>query len=124
MTPTYQSVLNRQLAKIMDAIDYGDLNTGYGMLKTLICSLNPKDSEHFLENDVKHIDSEIAKIMSRRTIDAYQTKRTQKWHVDNLLRSRMLPLFHQVMVRLHLGGYLEKQPIQPKAKGPGRLSIP
>lgn len=124
VTPTFQSVLNRQLAKIMDAIDAGNLRAGYGMLKTLIATLNPKDSKKFMENDVAHIDAEIGEALKHKNIDLYQTRRIHVVSVNTILRKHLRTLFWKVMTRLHEGGYLEKQPVKPTRPSKSKMGVP
>ena len=121
VTPTFQSVLNHQIRKIVDSLDAGDPIDSFLKIRTLILMLNPTDSRYFMENDVKRIHSKIQKAQRQKSVDLYQTRRTQAHSVRSILRQHILDLFYKVMTRLHEGGYLEKKPLKPRAKGPSRL---
>lgn len=114
ITPTFQTVLNTQLKKFMDALDYGDLFTAYVILKTLIDALRPTDREALLCNDVSHIDKQILKAMQIKDVDLYTTRRVRKATVKRIIRENIRGLFRKVMTKLHEGGYLEKTKEFPK----------
>lgn len=121
--PTFQGVLNRQLAKIMDAIDYGYFDQAYSMLKTLIVSLNKQDSKEIMENHVKHIDQQIFNSRRRTSMDDYQTKRTCFQKKQTILNRNLRGLLWHVMGTLHEKGYLERKGPQPKSRTPGELRV-
>lgn len=121
MTPTFQTVLNTEILKIMDALDSRDYDRAYGCLKTLISVLNPLHSKEFIKNDLAHIDSQLAKAQQQKSVDTYQMLRIQHSARQRILREHVRPLFCKVMAKLHEKGYLEKKALQPHAKGSGRL---
>lgn len=123
VTPTFAAVLNKQLAKIMDAIDYGHYDSCYSMIKTLIISLNPTDSKELMANDVAHIDKLILASQRQTSMDSYQSKRNYYQKKEEVLRRNLRSLLWKVMQTLHNGGYLEKQGPQPRATKSGRLKI-
>lgn len=123
VTPTFQGVLNHQLRKIVDSMDAGEPIDSFVKIRTLILMMNPQDSTSFMENDVKHIHTQISQAMRVQRIDLYQQRRLQTQNVKSILRRHILDLFYKVMTRLHEKGYLEKQPVKPKAKGSGRLKV-
>jgi len=93
------------------------------MLKTLIISLNKKDSKEIMENHVKHIDQEIFASRARTSMDDYQAKRAQYQKKQVILNRNLRGLLWHVMGVLHDGGYLEKKGPQPRARTSGRLRI-
>lgn len=109
ITPTYQSVLNKQLGKVTDAIDSGDPVDAFIKLRTLIILLNPKDRDPLLKNEVSHIHERVRQVTRRRKIDVYDQRRTQKANVTSVLRTHILDLYSKTMTVLHEGGYLEKR---------------
>lgn len=124
ITPLFQTELTRQIGKVTDAIDSGNFWVGYGSLKTLICMLNEKDGDEFLNNDIKHIVEEINEVMQRKKIDLYDMRHTQSHQTLNVLRRNLLLLFRKVMIKLHERGYLEAKPITPRRPTQGRMGVP
>jgi hypothetical protein len=123
ITPTFQAVLNSQLKKVTDALDSGAPVDSFIKLRTLIMLLNPKDRKELMENDVAHIHAEVNRAMRTEGVDLYTTRRKRTRQVRSTLRRHLLELFTKVMTKLHDGGYLEKQGVQPRAKGKGRIRI-
>ncbi len=119
ITPTFQAVLNSQLKKVTDALDSGEPINSFIKLRTLIMLLNPKDRKELMENDVAHIHAEVNRAMRTEGVDLYMTRRKRNSQVRSTLRRHLLELFTKVMTKLHDGGYLEKQAVQPRAKGKG-----
>jgi hypothetical protein len=123
ITPTFQAVLNKQLAKVTDALDAGNPIDTFIKIRTLILLLNPTDQKELMENDVAHIHAEVDRAMRIESVDLYMTRRKRNSQVRSTLRRHLLELFRKVMAKLHDGGYLEKQAVQPRAKGKGRIRI-
>ncbi len=123
ITPTFQAVLNSQLKKTTDALDAGDPIDSFIKLRTLIMLLNPTDRTELMENDVAHIHTEVNRAMKTEAVDLYTTRRKRTSQVRSTLRRHLLELFTKVMTKLHEGGYLEKQAVQPRARGKGRIRI-
>ena len=122
VTPTFQAVLNRQLAKIMDSLDANQPVAAFVTLKTLIGALNPKDRKPLLDNDVAHIENRVRRVLQVESVDLYQTRWRQSKAIRSILRANIFNLFVKVMGILHEGGYLEKQPVAPKKPSKERLS--
>ena len=123
ITVTFQTVLNRNLIRATDALNDGDLWGCLQTLRTTIGLLKKEHSKPLLENEVAHIDAEINKAMGITRFDLYWTRRTQNVAVKRILQRELYPLFRKLTDLLHTKGYLEKKPVQPRAKGSGRLRI-
>lgn len=121
ITPTFQMVLNKQIGKIMDAIDEGNVELAYVCIKTLIDSLKPADRDDLLKNDVEPIDEQLRKVGSGESIDYYTGLLRASKEQENILYDNIRPLYRKVMTKLHKGRYLE-QHLRPRAKGDGRLT--
>jgi len=108
ITPTFQMVLNKQIGKIMDAIDEGNVELAYVCTKTLIDSLKPEDRDSLLKNDVKLIDDQLQKVGGGESIDYYMGLLRASKEQENILYKNIRPLYRKVMTKLHNGKYLEK----------------
>lgn len=106
ITPTFQAVLNRELAKVMDAIDEGNTFQAYTTLQTLIDSLNPEHTKE-LRNDIGNIDKKINAALRLEGSDLYQTRRIRKETAATVTKRNTRTLFRKVMGVLHDKGYLE-----------------
>ena len=107
LSPTFQAVLNKQLAKVTDALDVGEPIDAFIKIRTLILLLNPSDKKEFMENDVAHIHAEVNQAMKTEGVDLYMTRRKRTSQVKHTLRKHLLELFSKVMTKLHEGKYLE-----------------
>lgn len=117
LSPTFQAVLSKQLAKVTDALDVGEPIDAFIKIRTLILLLNSNDKKDLLDNHVKHIQKEVDSAMSLESVDLYQTRRKRNVRVRSVLRRRLLGLFDLVMTKLHEGKYLEAQrPGIPRGK--------
>lgn len=105
ITPTFQAVLNKQLAKIMDAIDDDQLPYAFRCLKTLTESLAEKDQKALM-TEIDRIERELGASMNMQRMDLYLLRHTNKQSILQLLRSNVDPLFLKVMKTLHKGNYL------------------
>jgi len=114
VTPTFQAVLNKQIGKAMDAIDEGNLEHAYAVLKTLIDALKPEDSDELLKNEVAHIDALLEKASQSRNPNFYMTLLETSSQQEQVLLQNIRRLFRKIMRILHQGGYLEihKRPVE------------
>jgi len=106
ITPTYQAVLNQELAKVMNAIDEGDTFKAYTCLQTLIDSLNPEHTKE-LQKDILRINDRINEALRLKDVDLYQTRRVRKLTAESVTKQETRTLFRKVMAVLHKEGYLE-----------------
>lgn len=109
ITPLFQAELTKQIGKITDALDDGNLNRAYNCTKTLIVMLNPTDSKQFWTNDVNHIEKKLNKVFKQKSVDSYQALRLQHSGKQKVLQEHVRSLFWKVMTQLHTGGYLEQR---------------
>lgn len=107
ITPTFQQALNKQIAKIMDAIDEGNLVLAYVALKTLIGALKPVDRDRLLMENVAPIDKALRNVGNGRSINFYVGALHSSKIQENILVANIRPLYMEVMGTLHAGGYLE-----------------
>lgn len=118
ITPTFQQALNKQIAKIMDAIDEGNLVLAYVALKTLIGALKPVDRDRLLRENVAPIDKALRNIGNGRTTSFYVGALNSTKIQENILVANIRPLYMTVMGTLHAGGYLEALKKQTPTNAP------
>ena len=121
ITATFQAVLNKQLGKIMDAIDTMHPLFAYSCCKTLVVALSPKDRDKLLKAWIKPLDAEIKKVTSQRGLDLTTQRHGQKKSARDVLSENIYDLFQDIMEVLHKGRYLVIQPIGPIKQKPGRI---
>jgi len=107
ITPTFQQVLNKEIAKIMDAIDEGNVEQAYVCLKTLIGSLRLEDRDKLKKEMLAPIDAQLSKVGHSEAIDYYTGLLQASKQQENILYRNIRPLYEAVMGTLHEGGYLE-----------------
>lgn len=107
ITPTYQSLLVKQLGRVTEAMDADDPLDAFIKLRTLIMLLNPDHRKDLLNNEVHSIQQEIDKILGLKGTDLVQTRNLQRSRLRAMLSTVVLDLFLKVMALLHLHGYLE-----------------
>jgi len=106
ITPTFQAVLNQELAKVMSAIDEGNTFQAYTSLQTLIDALNPEHTKD-LRKEILTIDKKINVALGLEGVDLTQTRRIQKTTAESVTKRHTRTLFRKVMAVLHDKGYLE-----------------
>jgi len=123
LTVTFSSVLNHNLLLLTDALNRNDYYETYSREKTIILMLKEEDQKKLLKNEIAHVDHQLSVAMKTPGVDLYTTRRQRKASVEAILRRNVSNIFHKIMLTLHAKGYLEKQPVKPRAKGSGRLKI-
>lgn len=107
ISPIFQQVLNKQIAKIMDAIDSGNVELAYVCCKTLIDGLDPKDRNRLLEEIVNPVDEQLQKVGNGESTDYYTGLIKASKEEENILYKNIRNVFRHVMGTLHDGGYLQ-----------------
>jgi len=109
ITVTFQTVLNRNLIHVTDALNEGTLYRAFHCLRTTIGLLKEQHSKLLFENDLTHIGRELAKASKISRVDLYQTRRAKNSRTRRVLKENLFNLFLKLMEILHKHGYLEKK---------------
>lgn len=106
ITPTFQKLLNLQLAKIMEAIDEGNFELAFVASHTLIDSLKPEDRDKLLKDYILPVKAMLERVGNGK-LDFYVGGLGASKQQYNILLRNVRPIHKAILTTLHEGGYLE-----------------
>ncbi len=112
-TPTYTSLLNKQLDRVLTALSDGDPIQTFVELRSLIIVLPPEISDKLVEDDVNHINDRIGAV-DPSNVDAVLVKAYSNSATRNILAEENLPLFQKIIRAMHENRLLVKYTLKPK----------
>lgn len=120
--PTYQGVLNRTIANVIEELNYGDSFAFFRCLRTLWTICPPAVKEETKE-DLQDLLNELGKANHTSSFDLYWTRNGRNKRAINAIRKLGEPLFEKLMESLHKHGFLLKNPVQPTRPSRKRLEV-
>lgn len=124
ITVTFQTVLNRNLIRITDALYERNLEGAYDGLAITVGLLKEEHRNPILDNDLAHINEELTEVKKVGGVDLYWTRQHRNRKRREVLANNLYGIFLKLMDVLHKHGYLEKKPVQPKRPSKGRMRVP
>jgi len=106
ITPIFQQLLNKQVGKIMDAIDEDKLLEAFVASHTLVGALNPSDRDRLLREYILPIKKQLERAGNGR-LDFYVAGVGASNQQREILRRNIRPIYTAIMNTLHEGRYLE-----------------
>ena len=121
--PTYQAVLNRTIASVIEQLNSGDPLAFYRTLRTLI-RISPPVAKKDCEEDMAKLLDEVNRANKVSGIDLYWARDKRNERVKTAIIGKGPPLFEKLMESLHVHGFLLKTPLTPRHKTKSKFGMP
>lgn len=121
--PTYQSVLNRTIANVIEELNFGTPMGFYRCLRTLL-RISPPIAKKEIEADLEQFLEKLDRTRQTSSFDLYQTRRKRNNKNEKTIMELGPPLFESLMEALHDKGFLLKTPTTPKHKTDKKFGMP
>lgn len=123
LTPTFSMVLNKNLLELTEAQNRGLYDTAYKILKTIVNMLKEEHYTPLMENGIKQVEKQLAQVRSIRGVDEMDSRLKRRNGTWQVLHHNLPRLFRALMLQLHEGNYLEKEPVKPRYTKRKKLSV-